>query len=578
MDREIQIWPDWELKELIGEGSFGSVYRASHLSNPGLTAAVKIIHIPTEEEETKALRQEGMTDAEIRTVYKERVSRTLEEIQWLIHYKGSPHIVSLEDFRVIPNEDGFGAAICLRMEMLKSLREYVSDKKLDEEEVLQIGIHICRALEECHADGILHRDVKPDNIFVQEQASGNVIFKLGDFGSAGLRQRENDSGQIQGALAYLAPEIAENKNADERSDLYSLGLTLYRFMNENRLPFLPAKRIVSHEDQTVAVRMRMQGMPLPPPSQASEEFVRIIQKACAAEPESRYQSAAGMRTDLEHALEKTKRARMRKTRREKWHKWRKRFDTPIINALAVLLILVMGGMIVFFLTRPSGRDATEKTERPMLMVSESGTQNLQIAVNDYLKQFSDVLGDAGTKGRYPVPRSLDALGSTGAFSKEVPKVVETENGLMIDTKGIQGEWDVMAQYNHGSTVSYLKQEDGYYRSAEKNDLREQGILTITCHGTGKENGSLDYCYELPELIPSFSGLIFYEPEKGRSYELLYESLQEEKKAKFCISPENGGRMEVHYDRKGRMEYAVMGTARWETEEELAEMKGVVIFP
>ncbi len=135
------------------------------------------------------------------------------------------------------NRIGLGG-IYIRMELLTPFNNYVCNKNLSEKEVIKLGVDICTALELCVRRHIIHRDVKPENIFINQFGD----FKLGDFGIA--RKLGNVTGGLsrKGTYNYMAPEIERSNQYDSTVDLYSLGLVLYRFMNRNRLPFLDTER------------------------------------------------------------------------------------------------------------------------------------------------------------------------------------------------------------------------------------------------------------------------------------------------------------------------------------------------
>ena len=100
----------------------------------------------------------------------------------------------------------------------------------------------------------------------------------------------------------MAPEIIQGKAYDQRVDIYSLGITLYKLMNCNRLPFLPARQLFTYEDHAVALRMRLNGTPIPPAANASPELQQVLSKACAYEPSQRYRSAQEFARDLERVM------------------------------------------------------------------------------------------------------------------------------------------------------------------------------------------------------------------------------------------------------------------------------------
>lgn len=294
------VWPDWEAAEEIGQGTFGTVYAVRRRDIPQMEAAVKVIPVPTDDRELESLRYEGFSDKEIEA-YTDRMAQDwYNEIRMMNKYQGMSHFVSMEDCKIIPRTDGRpGKWILIRMEKLKSFNTYLSDKRLTEAEVIELGRQLCRALAACHADGILHRDIKPENIFVNDRFSSGVLYKLGDFGVSREFGQSLRSLSVKGTMPYMAPEIFRGAPYDQRADIYALGLTMYRLLNGNRLPFLPARQLFTHEDHAVALRMRLSGMALPPAADASAGLDRVLQKACAFDPAQRYQTADEFAAALE---------------------------------------------------------------------------------------------------------------------------------------------------------------------------------------------------------------------------------------------------------------------------------------
>ena len=156
-----------------------------------------------------------------------------------------PNIVSIHDigredekqFFVIEFVDGMS---------VRSLMETYPEGKCDIQTVLRVGVDVCSALRYAHSQGVLHRDVKPENIMITQEG----IAKLMDFGLAKMLGQPSitDEGIIVGTVAYVAPEIALGKGADARSDLYSFGAVLYETVT-GKPPFPgedPVKAIFSH--------------------------------------------------------------------------------------------------------------------------------------------------------------------------------------------------------------------------------------------------------------------------------------------------------------------------------------------
>ncbi|MEI6578000.1 MAG: protein kinase [Eubacteriales bacterium] len=291
-----KVWPDWKIVELMGEGSYGKVYKAAR-EDHGISsyAAVKVISIPQNDAETESLRMEGLDEAATKTYFEEIVKDFVSEIKLMESLKGTPNIVSVEDYKVVEKKDKIGWDIYIRMELLTSFNDYACDKKLTENDVIKLGTDICSALELCAQRGIIHRDIKPENIFISDFG----FFKLGDFGIARQIEKTVSSLSRRGTLNFMAPEVSNGSDYDSRADIYSLGIVLYKLLNNSRLPFLdPYKQLIQYQDRVKAVEKRMGGEPLPAPVQASDELAAVILKACAFKPEDRFENPTQMRAAL----------------------------------------------------------------------------------------------------------------------------------------------------------------------------------------------------------------------------------------------------------------------------------------
>ena len=291
-----EAWSDWKLTERIGIGSFGDVYLAVRDNKK---CAVKVIRIPSDEAERSALLAETKNEVTAQQYLKDLVENYSREIQAMYSLRENPHIVRIEDHS-IEELQPFGYQIYIRMELLTSLRDHIAGRYVTEEKAVQIGRDICYALTACEKQRIIHRDIKPDNIFRSEAGT----YKLGDFGT--VRQMDLSFGtySAKGTFSFMAPEVYKGDRYDKQADIYSLGIVLYRLMNRNRDPFLdPLKQLVFYQEREDALRSRMEGKPLPKPIDASDKFSQVICKACAYRAEDRYEDAAALKTDLEKVLD-----------------------------------------------------------------------------------------------------------------------------------------------------------------------------------------------------------------------------------------------------------------------------------
>lgn len=290
---EISLPNNWEAVGVIGQGSFGIVYRAKRtIGQHTEQAAVKHISMPRTQAELKAICSELGTRDE-RTV-NEYLNNSLQDMLGeyfqMKAFLGHPNIVACQDIQQIPKPNGLGYDVYIWMELLDSLSNRVMDGRMDRNETIRMGMDICRALSLLKANGIVHRDISPQNIFVNSRGD----YKLGDFGSARGIKGTSTILTMKGKFSYAAPEVMKGEPASFNSDLYSLGLVMYRLMNRNRHPFIQEGDITSARGIEESNYRRLGGEALPIPVDADEELGRIILKACAFEPRNRWQTPEEM--------------------------------------------------------------------------------------------------------------------------------------------------------------------------------------------------------------------------------------------------------------------------------------------
>ena len=256
--------PGWEILEPpIGTGGFSTVYEIVRVDKFGMEehAALKVISVPENKSDIEAFRDDGLDDKSITAYFKTQVDDISREFLLLSDMKGNSHIVSYEDHQIVQHDHDPGWDILIRMELLASLTDYYranfAGTAIDETTVIKIGVDLCRALELCERKKIIHRDIKPQNIFVNR----NGDFKLGDFGIARVSDHTTRATKA-GTYTYMAPEVYQNRGYNAKVDQYSLGLVLYWLLNERRMPFAPLD-VPTAESNSIALQRRMSGEPLP---------------------------------------------------------------------------------------------------------------------------------------------------------------------------------------------------------------------------------------------------------------------------------------------------------------------------
>ncbi|MDR1642559.1 MAG: leucine-rich repeat domain-containing protein [Clostridiales bacterium] len=287
----------WRIESLLGEGAYGKVYKVSKEEYGYKSyAALKVIPVPHSSSEIGQLMSEGLSGDSLNSCISAMVEDITREIKFVQEFKGTANIVSCEDYEVVAKEDEPGCNILIRMELLESLETLQQTRSFGEDDAIAVGADICQALELLDKNGSVHRDVKPENIFFSKHGS----YKLGDFGIARQIDRTSSGMSMRGTLNYMAPEVFKRLEYGTSVDLYSLGLVLYRILNNGRMPFVPAQVApLTQSERDKLFERRMSGEPLPPPAFASPELSRVILKACAFDRENRFKTALEMRMALE---------------------------------------------------------------------------------------------------------------------------------------------------------------------------------------------------------------------------------------------------------------------------------------
>ena len=175
-----------------------------------------------------------------------------------------------------------------------TLKEYIQKKgKLSTKEAISIAIQMCTGIEAAHKHNIIHRDIKPQNIIISKE--GKV--KVTDFGIARAVDSNTVSSNAMGSVHYVSPEQARGGYCDAKSDIYSVGITMYEMIT-GRVPF--------DGDSTVSVAMKHLQENITPPSQyapdMSKALEKIILKCTQKSPERRYESTTLLIQDLKRAL------------------------------------------------------------------------------------------------------------------------------------------------------------------------------------------------------------------------------------------------------------------------------------
>jgi serine/threonine protein kinase len=325
----------------IGQGGFGVVYKATHLGL-GKTRAVKILR-QLGEDWRRRFELEGRALAEL----------------------NHPYVVAVVDVGV--TDEGSPYLVMEYVEGTPLGRLIRGDGKLSLPRTLSIMRCVCSAVHYAHERGIIHRDLKPSNIIVQPLSGEGEIAKVLDFGLAKFMQYSTEdtptepltqSGILLGTMEYMSPEQCAGKKADERSDIYALGVILYQMLTGN-VPFTgdsPLAIISQHVNiQAPSVREVCPDLP------GSVEWV--ISRALRKDPTERPQTALQLRQQLETAISHPEQISVSKTEeirltgtslaKDLFFRWRRLLLKPKVIAAVVLVVGALSALSILQGDRPN---------------------------------------------------------------------------------------------------------------------------------------------------------------------------------------------------------------------------------
>ena len=265
----MMIGDRYEILEKIGTGGMSDVYKAKdHKLNRFV--AVKV------------LKQEFSENANF--VSKFRIEA--QAAAGLMH----PNIVNVYDV----GEEGDNHYIVMELVDGITLKKYIEKKaRLSVKEAVSIAIQVSMGIEAAHNNHIIHRDIKPQNIIISKE--GKV--KVTDFGIAKAATSNTITSNVMGSVHYTSPEQARGGYSDEKSDIYSLGVTMFEMLT-GRVPF--------NGETTVAIAIKHIQEEFPSPREYVSEIPvcveQIVFKCCQKSPDRRYQSMSELIVDLKQSL------------------------------------------------------------------------------------------------------------------------------------------------------------------------------------------------------------------------------------------------------------------------------------
>lgn len=334
----------YRIQRVLGSGGMATVYAALQ-KQPRRTVALKVMR----------------AGGDARTALH-RFKREIEILGRLRH----PFIAQVYDAGV--HDDGRGAVPYYVMEYVpgaKTLLEYAASKDLDTRQRLKLFVKVCAAIEHGHQHKVIHRDLKPDNILIDERGEVKVI----DYGVArameikvGEQTMQTEAGRLVGTVQYMSPEQVEAtpQDLDARCDVYSLGAVLYKLLT-GKLPHdfegLPLFEVT---------RMIREEIPVKPSTYLPEvrgDLETIIIKALAKDRRHRYQNAGSLGRDLVRFLARKPIHARRATLAHRLKLFSQRNRTPLVAGGIILLVMAIAGGIVTIVALQSGQRQRMTSER-----------------------------------------------------------------------------------------------------------------------------------------------------------------------------------------------------------------------
>lgn len=286
-----ELLTNMEIQQCLSRRGSTSVYLVKSTKSEQ-QYVLKHISVPEHQKQVDALIFSGAAADEqaAQLYYQQVVSDYQQELEQMEALASSPNLRCFRSYEIKPKENAVGFDVFLLAEERQTLDGYLKENALTQTGAVNLAMDLCTALTELRGAGLIHRDVKPSNIYLGNQGH----FMLGDLGLANVQDLKYTSIPESMLSSFSAPELFDlMADVNTTIDIYAVGMILYRIYNSNHAPLEDEKTTAKAAD-----KLRVMGQELPPPMFADYEMAEIIRKACAHKPEDRYQDPEEMKQAL----------------------------------------------------------------------------------------------------------------------------------------------------------------------------------------------------------------------------------------------------------------------------------------
>lgn len=294
------VFGDWYTDKQIGSGTDGKVFSIYRVKADGSkeTSMLKIIRLGENRNERKFFADDS-SNSNSAPNYDEIIKKIKRNIITVKKLDMGKNIVNYEALEVREASDNKGQLLLIKLQEMRSLSQLLDEFSFTYEETVRLGLSVCKGLIKCRQFNYTYPNLKPENILFDR----NGMCKLGDLGSFSCLEPSKSSIAFKRTQYYMAPEFIKTGKVSKTADIYSLGLVLYMLTNRGRLPFVepyPQKLTVNSFNE--ATVKRVSGEKFSKPVLCSDKLWKIIQKACAYNPNERYQLPEELYSDLKRLL------------------------------------------------------------------------------------------------------------------------------------------------------------------------------------------------------------------------------------------------------------------------------------